>query len=723
MSDAMTVTDVPPVNSTRADGGSRPLLRRDVLIGQTGQGAFLRTADDAFALKGSSVYRWIVTLAPALDGTRTVAELSGGLSDGQARMVLQLVQALFDRGFARDAAVALPSSLDAEVLDRYRTQIRYVQHFVDDAPGRFEQFVLTRTLVLGSGAFAQAVAETLVQNGAARVDLVGVAPESPSAGTTWLSDEQAMDHLGDYDVVVAATEDSSLQRIDQLARLTQQLDFQLLPVIAVGGRAYVGPVVEPGPGPGWASYLHSVSGNLEPAEAAALWQAVAGADPVGDRGLGSPQLAAMLGGMIGFEVFRLRTGCLPAETQGGVVVQNLLTLDSTVEGLAPHPADPLVPAPVGTVDVAWLRGELDGVDRGHDGSDTAAERAEAEGYVDMIRPYTGFLREFVDLPIDQSPLKVGRLEVSNIRTSRGGAPTRVVVSDFDVHTPLKARTRAVLRAALAHVDTWGMQPHRVLDQIPEVPVPAFATWTGTATGGGSGYAVPAVDLVTGESTTVPAEVVHPLSRANARGAVESSPAGSGAGTTLPDAVVAALLSSVTHRALRAVAAGRGPVAQVDVHRPGGGDLLQFLLSSAGHLDLDLRVLDISLDGLGSTVLAHVVRVGGEPAWTAATDTSLERALVVALRELVGREQLRRAVDDHDVDHTPPLVQDLDPRRLVPTAPGVALDDATSSCAVSELLAGLSTTGQVLVTVTTTPDLSGAGIHTARVMVADGVPGS
>ena len=50
--------------------------------------------------------------------------------------------------------------------------------------------------------------------------------------------------------------------------------------------------------------------------------------------------AAMLGNLLGYEVFRLTTGALAAETEGRLVLQDLDSLDVATEPLLPHPACP-----------------------------------------------------------------------------------------------------------------------------------------------------------------------------------------------------------------------------------------------------------------------------------------------------------------------------------------------------------------------------------------------
>lgn len=63
-------------------------------------------------------------------------------------------------------------------------------------------------------------------------------------------------------------------------------------------------------------------------------------------------LAAMIGNLLGYEVFRAASGSLPAETAGRILVQDTASLDVTAEPLFPHPRCPFC-APGETEDAPW----------------------------------------------------------------------------------------------------------------------------------------------------------------------------------------------------------------------------------------------------------------------------------------------------------------------------------------------------------------------------------
>lgn len=66
---------------------SRLRLRHDLVFAQVPGGALVRHSDGGFVLRGQTTYRWLTSLAPFLDGSRTAAELVDGLDDPRSKRV------------------------------------------------------------------------------------------------------------------------------------------------------------------------------------------------------------------------------------------------------------------------------------------------------------------------------------------------------------------------------------------------------------------------------------------------------------------------------------------------------------------------------------------------------------------------------------------------------------------------------------------------------------
>jgi len=689
----------------------RPRLRRDVVFADMGNGAFLRHADDGMVLRGSTIYRWIASLAPHLDGTHTLDEICEGLPPERASMVRNIVTALLDRGFARHLPPAAPSALSEEELAAFAPQIRFIEHYVDDAASRFETYRTTRLLVVGAGPVSAALVRTVASNGMQAVDVVtdrtDLAVPARCIGMP--------DDLGEYDLVIALGDDLGIRGIDELVKRATAASVPALPCLTAAGRAFVGPLVRPDSGPGLRTLVERLAGNLDPVDAADLWRAFSTGEPVNARAV-TGELAGMLGGLLGFEVFRHRTGCLPTETEEAVIIQNLETLDVTREVLLPHPADRRGPqlADAREWAVDDLLREADDAQAPDTERETDDVHAATEKTLDLIRRHVGIFREMVDLAIDQSPLKIGLVEIGGLRTAPRQPLNRTTVAGFDIFTPLQARSRALLNGCADYVATWGLEAayenltlssgprvDLLLDPAAELPDEA---------------ALPAVSLLTGADRAVPAAAVFPLSAANVSGRYELSRAGEGAGLSLAEAVREAVLSAVTYRVLRDAITGARAVRRLDLGEPAPGTVLRFLLDSARNLGIETEVLDLS-DGPGATVLAldrNPEPGADHPQWAAASGTTPLEAVQSALRELVGRRQLQ--AEELEADARPVPVPDLDPRVLTLADGTTAVEDVTEA-PLRDVLARAADGGDALLVETTTADIAELGLATVRVLLS------
>ncbi|NED84468.1 TOMM precursor leader peptide-binding protein, partial [Streptomyces sp. SID11233] len=518
---ATAVADPAGTGTFDALAATRPRIRRDVLFTETPGGVLFHNADGGFHLTGRTAYRFASLVVPHLTGHHRLAELCAGFGPAQRAMAAELVKALYGRGFARDvpeprsAADPVP---DAAAAERFAAQIAYVDHYADDASERFARFRATRVAVLGDDEIARWCALSLLRNGCARIGTVTECEEitaeaaqagaradrlGAGAGAGW-------DALDGYDVVVVSGTGAGA-RTHRLLAAGIPGGRTLIPAWMFGERVVVGPLATAGSTGCWSCAVLRLGGNVSAAEAAALWGEAAGVTPEpGGRVFGP--VAAMVGNLIGYEIFRLTTGALPAETDGQVLVQDLASLDVRAEPVRPHPRCVRCAAlDDGQPPAALPEGLALPV------TATVATARDAEAMVEelnristaLVRPYTGVFSRYDDETLTQTPLKVSRVEVAL------GAGVRRLVAAFDVHHLAGARMRALYAAAAAYVEhvvppageaAAGAGADRVLG--PE----AFTT------SGGSGAApaawTVATSLLTKEPVRVPAEAVRTFGLGN-----------------------------------------------------------------------------------------------------------------------------------------------------------------------------------------------------------------
>ncbi|MGW1636309.1 TOMM precursor leader peptide-binding protein [Streptomyces lavendulae] len=717
---------------------TRPRIRRDVLFTETPDGVLFHNSDGGFRLTARAAYRFATLIVPHLTGEHSVAELCQGLGAPQRAMVGELVRTLYERDFARPVAepqspppAAVP---EPDVARRYAPQIAYADHYADDAEARFLRFRGTRVAVLGEDAVARWCATALVRNGCAAVALLpgpavaeveaeaaeAVADGCPVEVRTLPSLPSGWEELADWDFVVVTGGTDAPARLLPLLRAGIPEGRSLLPVWTYGGDAVVGPLMTHGAVGCWSCAALRLGAARGGAGAAELWSALAlpGSPPASGPVPGRP-LAAMLGNLLGYEVFRATSGTLPAETAGRLLVQDMASLDVTAEPLFPHPRCPFCPqeepsAP--SVDLAAA---------GRSGTPalpTLETAREAEELVEelnrrsvVVRPYAGVFTRYADEELTQIPLKLGVVELGI-----GHAGPRAVAA-FDIHHVAGARMRALDSAALVYAEH--VVPARGLTAggWGDAVTAARLTTASGIPGEVSAYQR-AVSLLTKEPALVPAGAVRPFGPHNTDRLFERTRAGAGAGPSPADAAAAGLLSALGHGALlRAVrGAAAVPVALPDP-REGEDAELVFLVRSAERLGLEPELLDLG-EGARSGVEVLLARSGEQ--WTLGEGLDRRTAAVAALRELLGAVQY--AADPAaggPADTGDPLLRDLDPRALtVSGAPAVAAaGPGTSWEAVLERLGAGGRDAYVVAT--GAPELADAGIHTVRVLLtAEREPG-
>ncbi|MET4921989.1 TOMM precursor leader peptide-binding protein [Streptomyces sp. PSRA5] len=766
------------VSAFDALAGTRPRVRRDVLFTETPGGVLFHNADGGFHLTGRTAYRFASLMVPHLAGHHRLADICQGFGPAQQAMAAELVKTLYERGFARDipedetatsgtatsgtatsgtpetSAAPVPDDLPDVLTDavttRFAAQIAYADHYADGALARFRRYRTTRVAILGTGPVARWCALSLVRNGGARLAVEGdadsdrtllaeiaelaaqdcpVTVDSLAADPDWTA-------LDGYDIVVVTGADASA-RTHALLSAGVPEGTTLIPAWTFGRRSVTGPLSKAGSTGCWSCAVLRLGGNTDAGTAADIWSEVAGgatARAAGRSPLTGP-VAAMSGNLLGYEIFRLTTGVLPAETDGQVLVQDLESLDVMAEPVQPHPRCALC-APATAAERPTLPGGPT-----LPVTPTVEGAGEAEALVEglnristaLVRPFTGIFSRYEDESLTQTPLKISRVELAV-----GHGPRRRIAA-FDVHHLAGARLRALYAAAETYVE-------HVVPVTPETGPPGAAALapdsltTGSGTGAGVetvGAWLTATSLLTKEPVRVPAAAVRPFGPYNAERLHQATTAGAGAGPSPQEAAGRGLLSALAHGALLRAVRGEAPGALVTSPAAGEPDAdpeLVFLLKSVPNVGIRAELVDLGeQDHSGAhVVLARetggVDGVGpgagseGRGRWAVAAGLSRTAAACAALRDLIGQVQLDTEDPDSTVDTGDPLMGELAAATVLLTAEPVAADATATT--FDAVLDRLGAAGRDVLYVATTPaDLPAGGISTARVLLTTGVEGA
>ncbi|MFF0725622.1 TOMM precursor leader peptide-binding protein [Streptomyces sp. NPDC004134] len=707
--------------------GMRPRLRRDVLFTQTPGGVLFHNADGGFHLAGRTAYRFASLIVPHLDGSRPLTDICAGLGAPQRAMVAELVGSLVERDFARDAAPAVEPGPPAAVAERFAAQIAYVDHYVDEAAARFARFRGTRVAVLGTGEAARWCVLGLIRNGLAVVAAeerpeaaLAEADELTAAGTPAALDAVDAGALGSYEVIVVTGADAPA-RTHALLRAGLAEGQLLIPAWTFGDRVVVGPRSGGLTAGCLGCALLRLGDTTDPAAAAALLAELAGvAEPaaVPAGGALAGPVAAMVGNLLAYEIFRTVTGALPAETEGQVLIQDLDSLDVVAEPLRPHPRCPRCAGPAAGpgADGSELRPEELTVAEPVT-VETAREAEELVAGLNrlgdaLIRPHVGVFTRYRDEELTQTPLKVSRIEVPL------GGGTRLV-SAFDVHHLAGARGRGLRAAAALYAEH--AAPVRPL---PELPAKLRRLGPGAlVAAGGTGVTADGVtawarvtSLLTKDEVAVPAAALCPSGAANRDGLVLRGSWGTGAGECVGEAAGHALLSALAHEALLRAARGGHGATPVRAQPTSDDAEWVFLTRSAETLGVPVELLDLGEQERSGVSVALAREPGVGARWAVGASLTPAGAAVAALRDLLGQVQLA-AETGAAPDTGDELLPDLAPGAIQPS--GGEAGDAGDAGPVTfpMVLDRLRAAGRDVLWRDTTPaDLRSAGLYTARVLL-------
>ncbi|MEN3585108.1 TOMM precursor leader peptide-binding protein [Streptomyces sp. ZYX-F-203] len=730
-----------PSHRYEAVAASRPRIRHDVLFTETPDGVLFHNADGGFRLTAKSAYRFATLLVPHLDGRHTVAEICAGFGDRQRHMVGELVGTLYERGFARrvpgeDEEGGFPGpEPDGEVLRRYAAQIAYTDHYVDDAARRFRRFRDTRVAVLGTDEVARWCVTSLLRNGTAAIGVLpgidrdGIDEEAavaaadgcpvdvrelPAAGVP--DTPPSWEGLAGYDIVVVTGGRRTPRTVVGLLREGIPAGRTLLPAWSFGGRAIVGPAMSsPTAGCLVCAVLRMGAGDAS--SAADVWSSLVLAPEAAQETTAcrpDRPLSAMLGNLLGHEVFKTRTGALPAETAGALVLQDAESLDVTTEPLLPHPRCPWCAKTGDAVpdapDVAGLDAEpealaLPTVDTARDAD---ATMDELNRHSVLLRPHAGVFHRYDDEDITQTPLKLSVVEFGTAH----GHTRRVAAAD--VHHVAGARLRALRRAAEVYAEHVVPSAHHGdADPAGRLDPTTLATWSGV---GGTGEEVrewtAAASLLTKARVLVPAGAVRPFGSANGEGFFEPTRAGMAAASTPSEAAARGLLSALAYDAVRRTLRD-ADARRLDLSAIADPELV-FLSRSAVNLGVDAELLDLGERGRSGV---SVVLARSAERWTVAAELSPTAAASAALRDLLGEVQSEsQGLPEGTVFGGPPLGE-LDPRALAVVGSREAEGPATTW---AEVAGRLSEAGRdALLVRTGSADLDAGGVRVVRVLLTSG----
>lgn len=151
---------------TKLNATSRLKVKNDTFyLPDPKGGVYFRNNASSFWMEGGTIYQWIEKLIPMFNGEHTLAELTAGLTTPYRNRVYEIGEALLTKGYVRDTSQDQPHQLTADVLEKYASQVEFIESFVDSGAYRFQMYRQAKVLVIGSGSLFVSLTSCLVESG------------------------------------------------------------------------------------------------------------------------------------------------------------------------------------------------------------------------------------------------------------------------------------------------------------------------------------------------------------------------------------------------------------------------------------------------------------------------------------------------------------------------------------------------------------------------------
>ena len=158
---------------SKLNSSTRLKVKRDTFyLPDPEGGVYFRNNESSFRMKGDTIYQWIETLMPMFNGEQTLGELTEGLTTPYKKRVYEIGETLFQNGFVRDISQDRPHQLNRTILEKYSSQIEFIENFVDSGAHHFQEYRQAKVLAVGAGPILVSLVGALIETGLPKFDFL-----------------------------------------------------------------------------------------------------------------------------------------------------------------------------------------------------------------------------------------------------------------------------------------------------------------------------------------------------------------------------------------------------------------------------------------------------------------------------------------------------------------------------------------------------------------------
>ena len=321
-------------------------VKRDTFfLPDSNSGVYFRNNKSSFRVEGQEIGLWIEKLIPMFNGKYSLGDLTGGLPGPYRNRVYEIAEVLYRNEYVRDVSQDVPHQLTDQVLNKYASQIEFLDSFGDSSAYRFQTYRQTKVLAVGAGSFFVSLVSSLLESGLPKFHMLITDSESTNRQRLM----ELVEHSRKTDIEVAI-EKVSLQKdgehcwreivqpFDSILYVSQNGDIEelrflhkvcreekkvFLPAICHQQVGIAGPLVHPDSNSYWESAWRRIHRSaLSKEQQFTAFSATAG---------------AMLANVITFELFKEITEVTEPEQRNQFYLLDLDTLEGNWHSFLPHP--------------------------------------------------------------------------------------------------------------------------------------------------------------------------------------------------------------------------------------------------------------------------------------------------------------------------------------------------------------------------------------------------
>lgn len=330
---------------TNLNPSMRLKVKRDTFFLPDLRGVYFRNNVSSFRMEGEGIDQWIEKLIPIFNGEYRLGDLTNGLPDQHRNQVYEIAEVLVSNGFVRDVSQDAPHQLTEEVLQKYASQIEFLDHFGDSGAYRFQSYRQAKVLVVGSGPFLISAISALLESGLPKFDVL-VSGSDPTdrqrmaeleAHARRTDSEVAIEEIilqmeGEsywreairpFDSILFVSREDDIEELRALHAACREEKKVFLSAVCLQQAGLAGPLVHPDLEGCWESAWRRIH------------QSAISKDP--QLHAFSSTAGALLANVIVFELFKTMTGADDWEQNNRFYLLDLETLEGKWHWFMPHP--------------------------------------------------------------------------------------------------------------------------------------------------------------------------------------------------------------------------------------------------------------------------------------------------------------------------------------------------------------------------------------------------